>query len=460
MVFLLAGESPFVFEGAVPPDKFFNRQEEIEFLVRNLRAKKKMLLCIVAPLKYGKTSLMRRYHEILSKYPDIISIYINLKKIKNPIMYILDNLREHKIDLIKKYEESIRREDLLPLFEELNNALSRENKWLFLLFDEFHPLPELIRSEGFYKGFTDEMIFGFLRGLAEDARISYIVCGSVIEPLMRALDVWGGRFQILYLGPFDEEEAVNMIKELFAMGGMRIDDEHARIIAEAAGFHPFYIQYMGHQIYISGRIDRGAIRLAKQKLFEYLIPIFITYLGKIRRMGKEYLDVLAKIICDEPLTVDDMVIAADLLRMGIIKPQNAKFEVVDPLFKRYLEQIIRKLRPTEVTVVGHWAERIVGNYLLRRGYIPYYSHDSKGVFDIYVRIQSIDVGIQVRYSSRGEIYLSQKEVEEILETANKLGWRPLIALVSRQIKFFSKIEPGKYSERGGYTEILDAVKNK
>jgi len=60
-------ESPFVFEDAVPLDRFFDREKEIDFLVRNLRVKRKLLLCIVAPLKYGKSSLMRKYLDILRR---------------------------------------------------------------------------------------------------------------------------------------------------------------------------------------------------------------------------------------------------------------------------------------------------------------------------------------------------------------------------------------------------------
>ena len=96
---LLVKESPFIYEDAVPLDKFFNRQEEIDFFVRNLSVKRKMLLCIVAPLKYGKSSLMRKYLEILKKRDDIIPVYVNLKEIKNPLRYIVEQLREFGIDL-------------------------------------------------------------------------------------------------------------------------------------------------------------------------------------------------------------------------------------------------------------------------------------------------------------------------------------------------------------------------
>ena len=450
--------SPFIFEDAVPREKFFNRREELDFFIRSVSAKRKILLCIVAPLKYGKSSLMMRYYEILQEFNDVIPIYINLKKKSRPIRFIVEELRNFDIDVSAEYQKCLGMEDLEPLFDTINSIMTRRDKWLFLLFDEFHLLPLRVRAEGFYREFSNSDIFGFFRSFAEGARISYVVCGSVIEPLMSALDVWGGRFQMIYLGPFSEGDAIDMIKKLFMEGGMLIDDEDARLIAEAAGYHPFYIQYMGHQIYIAGEISRRTIRQAKQRLFEYVSPIFFEYLERILKIGKEHLGSIRKLMHNEPLAIEDRVNLGRLMRMGILKPRNARFEFVDPLFKRYIQQIIENLEPTEVTVVGHWAERIVGNYLLRKGYTPYYSHDSRGAFDIYTRIQGVDVGIQVKYTSKEEIYLSEEEARVILSEAKRLGWKPLIAIIGKQIKFFPNIKPGKYSIKDGYTEIEEAIK--
>jgi len=396
--------------------------------------------------------------EISLEFPDVIPIYVDLKKIKDPVMYLVEQLKNYGIDLETEYRESLGREDLLPLFDRLNSLLIQNNRWVFLFFDEFHLLPTRVRKEGFYTKFDDSDIFGFFRGLAEGARISYIVCGSVIEPLMCALDVWGGRFQVIYLGPFNEEDAIHMVKKLFAEGGMEISDEYARIVTEAAGYHPFYIQYMCHQIYTTGEISRATIREAKQKLFEFLSPIFFGYLERIREMGKEYIEALKKLMRGEPLTIDDRVCLGRLMRMGILKPKNSRFEFVDPLFRRYMEQIIENLEPLDIVVVGHWAERIVGSYLLRKGYIPYYSHDSRGAFDIYVKIEKWDVGIQVRYSASGAVYLPKEEAERIKMAAKENSWIPIIALVSKQIKFFPEIRPGKYREKEGYEDIIEAIR--
>jgi len=455
----LVRESPFIFEDAVPKEKFFDRKRELDFFVSNVKVKRKMLLCIVAPLKYGKSSLMQRYYEILQGFPDIISIYINLKKVKDPIRYIVTTLAGYGFDLEREYRNGLEKGDLLPLFDRLNELLVATGKWLFLLFDEFHLLPELVRSEGFYRDFSDELVFGFFRGLAEGARISYVVCGSVIEPLMRALDVWGGRFQVLYLGPFDEEDAVSMIKRLFLDGDMEISDEYARVIAEAAGYHPFYIQYMGHQIYVQGKVNRETIRNAKRELYNFLLPIFEEYFEKIVKLEDDPIKTIRKIINREVLDIKEIITVAKLRRMGIIKPANGDYLFVDPLFERYIESILAGYKPIDIVVVGHWAERIVGNYLLRKEYIPYYSHDSRGTFDIYVRIHNNDVGIQVKYSSSGEIYLSEEDAEKIMSTAKEMRWIPILAIVSKQIKFFSKIKPGKYIIADGYADIERAIES-
>ena len=450
--------SPFIFEDAVPREKFFDRREELEFFERNIRVKRKILLCIVAPLKYGKTSLMLRYLEILQECPDVIPIYINLKVVDKPIRFLVRALKEYGLDLGDTYRGCLGEGSLLSLFERMEAWLEENGKWLFLLFDEFHLLPARVKNEGFYRNFGDDDIFGFFRGFAEGAKISYVVCGSLIEPLMRALDVWGGRFQIIYLGPFSKRDSVEMLKKIFGEGGMRIDDEAAEAIAEAAGYHPFYMQYMGHHIYLMGEIGRSSIRYAKQKLFEFIFPIFLGYLERIREMGKEYVEALRKLMRKEPLTIDDRICLGRLMRMGILKPRNSRFEFVDPLFSRYMEQIIEDLEPVDIVIVGHWAERVIGNYLIRRGYIPYYSHHSRGACDIYVKIEKWDVGIQVRYSASGAVYLPKEEAERIKMAAKENSWIPIIALVSKQIKFFPEIRPGRYGEEEGYEDIIEAVR--
>ncbi len=453
MGMFLKRQSPFIYEDFVPREKFFDRDEELEFFLGSISVKRKILLYIVAPLKYGKTSLMMRYYEMLKDFDDIIPIYVDLKRKERPIWYIVKELKRIGIDVEEIYNVCLKETSLEPLFDAINGIIRKNNKWLFLLFDEFHLLPSRVKSEGFYDRFSSDDIFGFFRGFAEGARISYVVCGSIIEPLMNALDVWGGRFEIIYLGPFKKQDAIEMIKKLFEEGGMLISDEDANIIAEAAGYHPFYIQYLGHHIYIAGKIDKTSIRNAKKRLYNFLIPIFEEYFEKIMSIKDNPEKVIMKILNKETLEPREIVVVAKLRRMGIIKPSNGEYIFVDPLFKRYLKNIIQGYKPIEITIVGHWAERIIGNYLLRKGYTPYYSHDSRGAFDIYVKIGENNVGIQVKYSATGNTRLTDKDIEKIHKTAKETGWIPILALVSKKITFHKITEAKEYRESNGEENI-------
>ena len=453
-------QSPFIVEDAVPPEKFFNRSRELEFLRRMLDSgKRKMLICIVAPLKYGKTSLLLKYNEMLRKYSDIVPIYVNLKEVANPLRFIIERFEEIlDVDLSKIYLKASDSGDPLQIFIEINKVLVSLNKWLFLLFDEFHLLPSRIRAEGFLKSFDDKDIFTFFRGYAEMRRISYIVCGSVIEPLLDAVNVWGGRFEIIYLGPFEKNDALFMLKKLFDEGGVSVSPNFLEDIVESAGYHPFYIQYLGSVLYSLGEVNKRNLIEAKKKLMDFLRPIFDEYILRISDLGKDYLKVLIKIAKGEEISFSEKILAIKLFRKGFLVRKNMSFDLIDPLFKRYLLAFEFTNEPPDVLIVGHWAERIVGNYLIKKGYIPYYSHDSKGAFDIYVRIKGIDVGIQVKYSASGSVYLTKEEADRILKTAEEMGWIPVLALVSKRIDFFYNVREGVYKEGEGLKDIELVIK--
>jgi len=126
-------ESPFIFEDVVPPEKFFDRREELEFFKQSISVKRKILLCIVAPPKYEKTSLMFRYLDILREFPDVIPVYINPKKVDRPISLIVENMKSLGLNLDSVYEECLKRETLLPLFENIRDWLDRNKNGISTL---------------------------------------------------------------------------------------------------------------------------------------------------------------------------------------------------------------------------------------------------------------------------------------------------------------------------------------
>lgn len=115
-----------MFRDYVPREKFFNRKEELDYFRRSISVDRKILLCIVAPLKYGKTSLMMRYYEMLKEFSDVIPIYVDLRMRSTPIRFIVRELEKYGLDMREKYVESVNEGSLEPLFEEICEDLRAE----------------------------------------------------------------------------------------------------------------------------------------------------------------------------------------------------------------------------------------------------------------------------------------------------------------------------------------------
>lgn len=119
--------------------------------------------------------------------------------------------------------------------------------------------------------------------------------------------------------------------------------------------------------------------------------------------------------------------------------------------------IVQGFRPAEPLVVGHWAERLVGNYLMRKEFLPFFAYNSKGAFDIYVKVRGVDVGIQVKYSSSGVVNLGVGEFKRIIKASEETGWVPILALFSKKISFFIVTRAGRYEESMGVDDLEDLI---
>jgi len=86
-------------------------------------------------------------------------------------------------------------------------------KYLILMFDEFQELPHLAMSEGFFQNLEESYTFEFFRGLTEEFRINLVIVGSLIGPIMDAIDVWHGRFKIFRLREFPREDSILMLRK-------------------------------------------------------------------------------------------------------------------------------------------------------------------------------------------------------------------------------------------------------
>ncbi len=137
----------FVIEGPVPPELFFDRKDVVAFFRNLLELEKyRMLIAILGPFKFGKTSILFKLRSIAMGYNKVIPLLLRLNIVSKPLAFIVNELAASIKGLdargILRYEEPY------YMFERINMVLEREDKWLLLLIDEFQDLPEAIKSEG------------------------------------------------------------------------------------------------------------------------------------------------------------------------------------------------------------------------------------------------------------------------------------------------------------------------
>lgn len=237
--------NPFQHSGPVTGDQFYNREDELNKLVRWLSTSPPTSVAIHGPERIGKTSLLRQLKE--KGVPGRRLMYLDMQGILSP-----DELWEK----LQKFlggspEESIR------------DALDRTKEVVVLCLDEFGK--PLSRPE-----FTADF-YDYLRSLTQSGKLALVI--SVLRPL-HELSVPSGAdvsrffniFRPLPIGPFSEEDA----RALLTSKGL--SEEEARWVLQNVRVknHPYHLQLLGACLWEATRETRkgreAALKMYHQTL--------------------------------------------------------------------------------------------------------------------------------------------------------------------------------------------------
>lgn len=447
----------FIIERPVPPDLFFDRREEIKIFQRALESGRRgLLISIIAPFRFGKSSLIYKYLSLASPFKDIINIYLPLKAVTHPMETIKNALCEEIVE-VRHIELN---ENLYSYFKQISSILEEKNRHLILYIDEFQLLPQRIRQEGFLSNWSDRDIFMFLRGITEEFKFGLIVSGSYIGELLDAIDVWNGRFRELKLGSFPREDSILMLDTLFKKSGLNVPSETLEYIAMSMGDHPYYMQLFGCYLVEERRVDEETIENVTRKV---LAEISSLHLKKYRAIGgtnPKFLEILEKVAWGaeeyEKFTDKELELVRDLERIGVLYCKGLCVVYSDELFRRFILNIRSSRRPHEVY------PRYTAEYLVARrlAYVEGFksvliSYTSWGPFDI-VLLDAL-VGIQVKQSTKDVLYLSHDELKKIVETAKQKNLLPILAVLyphKERIMYFPMLpEKSKYDLKDGYESL-------
>ena len=460
----------FTIKGPVPTELFFDRRKEVAFLTNLMdREAYDVLISVIAPFRFGKTSLLKKYISIISNYENTIPIYFP-SKLKKDFIKTMKEILSRRIPDASRLEIE-NRNDIASFFEKINRLLEEHNLWAIMVIDEFQEIPAILKSQGYMTVWSNKDIFECFRGITEEFRIGLIVSGSYIGKLLDAISLWNGRFIEQRLGPFPREDSIIMLKTLFNMSGLEANDEVVEYIAMSTKDHPYYMQLFGYKLVELGEISDEYIERARKFVLDNILSLFQKKYRELKEQGSKYIDTLIKIsngitlISEYP--DEEWEILLELERAGIIYNYGTRIEITDKLFEEFIMNKVSR-RNIEKVIPEYTAEYIISRKLAYEEKLKevLISYRSWGPFDIVI-LKKLDqykgIGIQVKSTTKTNIQLSREELKHISETATELNLIPIIAVMFKtlnRIKYFHAEETKTtYHENEGNKTLHELIKN-
>jgi hypothetical protein len=366
--------NPFNFSKPAPATELIDREAELEVLVR--LAEENGNSRLVAPRRYGKTTLLRRAREEVGSF-GMNTVYVNLfgllsieeaaDRIEDAYRRSLQGpLRNLAVGLIRTFHPTVtvpktgvtmeptldtavgrRLSSLLDLPLKLHERTGRST---LVIFDEFQdvlatkpPLDGLIRS----------------RLEQHESEASYIFAGSQVEMMSRLFDdrsrPFYGQARAIRLGPLPDPALAVYLSERFEGTGRAIDDVLELLLATAQG-HPQRAMLLAHFLWEStprgeaadAAAWEGALAAVELEVKDEFDAIWNALSDPERR-------VVVAIARDEQLlrksVLENLHLARSTARDardrlfsgGYIAEVDGRLKVVDPLFGLWLARGRRHL---------------------------------------------------------------------------------------------------------------------
>jgi len=278
-----------VYRAVGPPavgEAFFNRERLLEKIMGQL---KKGSILLVAPRRFGKTSIMFAVRDQL-KEENVLALYLDVEWISEPsdfVTEIIYRLSEAKgkdffdwvkglpkgfLDSLKTYVDSFEvhgfrlklRDELRDEWKEKGREILKMmkvfNQEIILLIDE---LPLMLYNMKNKKVKEDEIrdFLFWLRHLRIEGGIRVVVGGSIgIDHILKDVEAVASinDLERVFVGPFSREDAEQFIRAVFKNENIEMENDCLRKILEIIGEPiPYFIQ-----ILISALIDE--LRFSKQ----------------------------------------------------------------------------------------------------------------------------------------------------------------------------------------------------
>lgn len=375
---------PFTYGRIAEPADFTDREEELAQLKRNFNARVNTIL--ISPRRWGKTSLVKRAGvEAAQENKKMRVCHIDIFNLQNENEFYLALVNgvlkatssgwEELVQDAKTFLsglipsitfspdrqtdisfglgwEQIKRNpgEILDLAEKL---AQRKKLQLVICIDEFQAVSTFTNPEGFQKKLRSHW--------QGHAHVTYCLYGSKRNMLMDVFSNPSMPFykfgELMFLRKIETEHWVPFIQKRFKETGKHIMEEDARLIAELADNHPYYVQQLAQQVWFrtAKKSKTNHVLSARENIVDQLSLLFTNMIDGFSNMQ---LNLLKAILAGENQLTSQLTLrqynmgtSANVVRLKkgfinaeIIDETNGSISFMDPMLRYWLETRYFKLK--------------------------------------------------------------------------------------------------------------------
>ena len=311
--------NPFIFNGYEGAKLFFDRENELDTLMKCVSSK--INVTLIAQRRMGKTGLiLRLIDELKISRSKVTPIYVDIfatrdlaelnKCIANAIVKtfpertsvgkklfgVLRGLRPMiGIDPLSggpqvqlSYQNQTEKEHTL---EGLLQFLDQQSNPVLLAIDEFQQIREYPETN------VEAMLRTYIQRLHN---VCFIFCGSkkhmMTDIFSNPQRPFFSSTQFIGLDAITEEKYAQHIQRMFSEGGKQIDKEAVKYVLDWTKRHTYYTQRLCHDVYElkTESVDVEAVRGCCDRLLKLSEPYFLQYKQLLTDGQWNYLIALAK----------------------------------------------------------------------------------------------------------------------------------------------------------------------
>ncbi len=373
--------NPFKFGTVVSGHFFYNREDELQRIKQILIGGNNITL--YAPRRYGKTSLVNKVLQELDEegfttiYLDMMSVYSRDTFINNYAGTIAEKQNQSLETVVKKIAKYITgvipsvafdsagtatfslkwvagedKERTLSDIINLPEKLAAEGEKWIVVFDEFQEITKL-NGESFEKQ---------LRSVIQHHQnVTYLFLGSKTH-LLR--DMFNNRNRAFYnaatvmnLNAIAESKSIEFLIDRFRESGIHMGQDTAEYLINGAQNIPYYIQFIGYEIWQSGQLSRKNqvtirdVDDAIEQILTFKADYYWELISKQTSYRKKVLKALSQSVKEiyskqTTLTFDLGAVSSTqkaigvFIEDGIIEQNQPNYEFADPIFKKFVKRVL------------------------------------------------------------------------------------------------------------------------